>query len=134
MTLDDVPADVELTLTTELDRLFKAAKCNPMCHVCFNRISIGNTFSLVSLDGTDQMACARKTCGRTGLEKKAARLATEKQDRIDTEKTKRAAWEKKYPNAHNRPAYGGGYSRPSKVCSNCQGRSCSACDGGPYVP
>ncbi len=21
-----------------------------------------------------------------------------------------------------------------RVCSNCQGRSCSACDGGPYTP
>lgn len=114
MTLDDVPADVELILTTELDRLFKVAKCNPMCHVCFNKISVGTIFSLVSLDGTDQMACARKTCGRTGLEKQAEKRAKEKQDKIDAEKAERAAWEKKYPNPRNRPSYGGGYSRPSK--------------------
>ena len=115
MTLDDVPADVEMALTGELDRLFKVARCNPTCHVCFKKIVVGDTFSLVSLDGTDQMACGRKMCGRTGLEKKAAKQAKEKQDRIDLEKKERVAWEKKYPNAHNRPAYGGGYSRPSRA-------------------
>ena len=114
VTLDDIPADVEMALTVELDRLFKIAGCRPMCYVCFNKIKLGDTFSLVALDGTDQMACAKTRCGRKGLEKKAEREGKEKKDREDADKAARVAWEKKYPNAHNRPAYGGGYSRPSR--------------------
>ena len=114
MTLDDIPADVEMALTAELDRLFKVAGCRPTCHVCFHKLAIGDAFSLVALNGTDQMACARAQCGRKGLEKKAEREVKEKKDRADVDKAARVAWDKKYPNTRNRPAYGGGYSRPSK--------------------
>ncbi len=115
MTLDDVPADVTMELTAELDRLFKTAGCRPTCHVCFHKLALGDTFSLVALNGMDQMVCARARCGRKGLEQKAEREAKEKKDREDTDKAARVAWNKKYPNVGNRPAYGGGYSRPSRA-------------------
>ncbi len=67
MTLDDIPADIMLSLTNELDRLFKAAHCNPACHACYQRIKVGEDFQLLSFDGRDQMVC--HNCDRDKLEK-----------------------------------------------------------------
>ena len=67
MTLDDVPADVLIILTDELDRLFKFAYCNPTCHTCNTKISIGDSFQLISYRGRDHMACVN--CDREKMEK-----------------------------------------------------------------
>ena len=66
MTLDDIPADVILTLTGEMNRLFNAAGCTPLCHACSSDILIGKKFKLLSFLGTDEMLCGR--CTREDLE------------------------------------------------------------------
>ena len=55
MTLDDIPADVRMEMTHELQRLFRAASCVPTCHVCNKRILVGHFFALISLNGRDEM-------------------------------------------------------------------------------
>ena len=69
MTLDDVPADMMLSLTGELDRLFRAARCRPTCHSCWKPIGVGTDFQLLSFRGFDKMVCGKKTCNRESLEK-----------------------------------------------------------------
>lgn len=66
MTLDDIPADVLMTLTGELERLFLFARCSPTCHVCGCKISVGDSFQLLSYHGRDEMVCSN--CGRDDLE------------------------------------------------------------------
>jgi len=90
MTLDDIPADKILELTVELDRLFKAAGCEPACHVCLRKIDLGEQFQLLSFEGTDEMLCV--SC--------------------DRDKLARKKWMIAYPDPGNRPRYEGGYSRP----------------------
>ena len=68
MTLDDIPADRVIILSTEMDNLFKAAYCRPTCHVCHKEINLGDEFQLVSYLGHDQMTCTKDICGRSGLE------------------------------------------------------------------
>ena len=53
--LDDIPADVLITMTDELERLFRAGGCNPTCHVCNKRLAIGRHFTLMSLNKRDEM-------------------------------------------------------------------------------
>lgn len=88
MTLDDVPADTILTLTKDLDRLFRFANCDPTCHACDKTIKIGTDFQLISVspkdrphkryyvdpDGpyTDEMACGK--CTRADLTRAAQTL------------------------------------------------------------
>ena len=66
MGIDDILADKVYVLDADLDRLFKAAGCNPGCHACKTKISIGDEFELLSYKGTDEMVCAQ--CGRPELE------------------------------------------------------------------
>ena len=68
MVLDDIPADRIMSLTGEMDGLFRAAHCVPTCHVCRDRILLGAEFQLVSFNGRDEMTCSKVECGRTGLE------------------------------------------------------------------
>ncbi len=59
--IDDIPADEEVVLTATLDRMFKAAGCDPTCHCCENALDIGDTFKLACVDVDDQMLCANCT-------------------------------------------------------------------------
>lgn len=111
-TLDDIPADVEMEMDETLQRLFRAAGCDPACHVCGEGILPPAAFLLVSYyedeedkeDGelTDQMVCA--ICGRPGLEALFKQKVAAAKERAD--------WFKDHPNHHT---YGRGYSRPSNV-------------------
>ena len=67
MNLDDIPADVTMTLTPEINRAFRAAGCRPTCHACNFSIKVGEDFQLLSFDGRDQMVCHR--CNREDLER-----------------------------------------------------------------
>ena len=106
MTLDDIPADTTLTLTDELDRLFKAVGCNPTCHACGHTIELGQAFMLLSLDGMDEMLCHE--CDREALILKKER-DVEKREILMEGRTgtpsNGTGWSKR----------GGGYSRPSQV-------------------
>jgi hypothetical protein len=100
MTLDELPADQIFTMTIELERLFKFARCTPECHGCEHPINIGEDFQLLSMvfdkgtyyeDERDTMVCG--TCDRAQLR---ARLEA-------TDEERRQA----------REAPRGGYSRPA---------------------
>ena len=75
-TLNDVPADTQMVMTEDLERLFRVAKCNPPCHACLKTIPIGGPFQLVSLDGTDEMTCGK--CGRDDLRERHKQVSKEK--------------------------------------------------------
>ena len=101
MTIDDIPADVLMTLTNELDRLFRAVHCKPTCHGCGATLSVGDSFQLISYRGRDQMACSK--CDR---------------EKIEQQQRKRMEnaglhWSK-VTNDYEYPDRGKGYSRPSK--------------------
>ena len=81
MKLEDIPADVLMTLTSELERLFRFADCNPACHACKKYIEIGDQFQLLSFDGTDEMTCAK--CDRKELERQKHEALVE-QERLDS--------------------------------------------------
>ena len=49
MTLDDIPADVEMVLAEGMQRLFRAAGCDPACHVCGEHIQLGEGFGLFTI-------------------------------------------------------------------------------------
>lgn len=102
MTLDDIPADVTMTLTSELDRLFRAAGCNPTCHACGAGIWLEEKFMLLSLNGTDQMVCHE--CDRADLERA-----------LEVKEKRAEEMRRLYP-PRTGPGYGshGGYSRPSR--------------------
>ena len=103
MTLDDVPADKIMTLTDELDRLFKAAGCEPACHACSVGIESGEEFQLLSFHGTDEMLCHK--CTREDLEEQ--RREKERRQR------EREEYIAKYRHGNTGPRMGGGYSRPT---------------------
>lgn len=78
MTLDNIPADTLMTLTAELDRLFKFAHCKPSCHACRKPIEVGSAFQLLSFKGKDEMLCTN--CDKEKLieaKAEAARLHEE---------------------------------------------------------
>ena len=117
MTLDDVPADTTLILTHELDRLFKAAGCNPACHACGNAILSYENFMLLSYEGTDEMLCHR--CDREALKRKKQ----EDKERLELKEREEREWKKAvklspynatrnsgHPSTWTKP----GYSRPSR--------------------
>lgn len=118
MTIDDIPSDVEWEMDEGLQRLFRAAGCDPACHVCHEDILPSFGFLLVSAYNdkkdeeqgklTDQMVCAR--CGRYGLEAQIR----ERNERIDSEAVRWAAFQLEHPGK----TYGHGYSRPSQVTAN----------------
>lgn len=54
-TVEDIPADVSVTLTVELVRAFRARGCNPGCHNCRRKLVVGETFMLAELHGRDEM-------------------------------------------------------------------------------
>ena len=75
MTLDDIPADQIFTLTLELERLFRFARCVPKCHACDCPIVVGEDFQLISCiwykgthfeEAVDEMVCGN--CDRAKLE------------------------------------------------------------------
>ncbi len=101
MTIDDVPADTITVLTSELNRLFKFAKCNPTCHACKVKIEVGASFQLLTLNKRDEMLCVE--CDREKLI--AAKIE-------DTRKLEE--WRNR-PHANQSLKNGKwGYSRPSK--------------------
>ncbi len=106
MTLNDIPPDVTLVLTDEMNRLFRIAKCDPTCHCCRDAIAVGDYFKLqthaVQKFGTrmnvnrierDIMLCS--DCDTTKL------AAKEKKDHRERKK-----WMRAHPRA--------GYSRPHR--------------------
>ena len=108
MTLDDVPADVIMILTVELDRLFKFAQCVPTCHVCKNKIEVGDDFQLISISPRDR-AMPRAYLDPDGppMDEMACGSCT----REDLNKAHETYVEALRP-------IGGGYSRPSRVKEN----------------
>ena len=75
MTLNDIPADLTQTLNAITKRLFEYAGCSPGCHACHKPILIGSDFTLVSLDGTDEMLCTK--CDREALVREKQRQRRE---------------------------------------------------------
>ena len=80
MTLDDIKADVTLTLTREHERLFKAADCNPSCHACLDDIEVGRKYMLATYKDRDVMLCDR--CDIPALKRYHRRLAYDRRVRI----------------------------------------------------
>ena len=108
MTLDDIDADTTQSLTRLMDRLFKAAGCNPTCHCCDETIEVGDNFKLAmyrrqkyggryytrDAEARDTMLCGDCSVGDLARADKNARRRISR-------------YRKANPNA--------GYSRPSKV-------------------
>lgn len=95
MTIDDIKSDTVMELTSDLERLFQLAGCDPMCHACRGDIEIGMQFRLASCVGKhddneyrDVMLC--DTCTVDDL--------------LAAEAKAHAAWKKR----------GGGFSRSSR--------------------
>ena len=105
MTLDDVPADTLMTLTAELDRLFKFARCNPSCHACKKSIGVGSEFQLLSFNGKDEMLCTN--CDKEKLIEAKAEAA-----RLHEEYLKSPEYA--HRNQSLKPNGYWGYSRPSQ--------------------
>lgn len=81
MELDEIPANMQLTLTPELNRLFLYAHCEPTCHSCFKSIEVGEMFTLVSVDGYDTMigaCCTMEKLIAARLARNKARIAANK--------------------------------------------------------
>lgn len=115
MTLDDVPADKIMTLTDELNRLFKAAGCKPQCHACGVEIEIGAEFQLLSFYGTDEMLCHK--CKREELEERRREEERQEADK-EHRRQEHTAWvTAEHARGNKGPRYGGGYSRPSRPSS-----------------
>ncbi len=102
--LDDIPADETLTLTKHIDRLFRAAGCEPTCHCCQEKIEVGETFKLATVppykavwnptdETEDVMLCHQHSAADLLKEYKRKKRRVEKHRRD-------------YPNA--------GYSRPHR--------------------
>lgn len=105
MTLDQIDANADYLMTSDLIRLFRAVGCDPtLCHACGERLLVGSTFKLVPHQKpggamTDEMCCEK--CGEHQLvlrDKRAVKLDQ--------------------PNVFRRNGVSfGGYSRPSKLPS-----------------
>ena len=109
MTLDDIPADETLTMTAQMDRLFRIADCAPTCHCCTEPIKVGELFKLATCEVLrftgastpkktkleDIMLCGN--CDRDDLK----RMQRNKMARV-------AKWRRDNPRA--------GYSRPTRKC------------------
>ncbi len=101
MNVEDIPADTTLTLTSELDRLFKAAGCIPGCHACEGDIYLEEKFMLLSFNGTDQMLC--QDCDRGDLERA-----------LELKEQRREELMRQFPPRRGANYGGSGYSRPSR--------------------
>ena len=71
MTIEELPSNALITLTTELARLFRAAECDPTCHSCEKIISEKSQFILATIsEGRDVMLCQKCTIEEYASRKK----------------------------------------------------------------
>ena len=101
MTLDAVPADVVLEMTTELQRLFRVARCNPACHCCGVLLPVGSSFILATVDNIDEMLGTCCTKEQLAAKREAQR------EKLAAKKAQEAREYARYKAQHP------GYSRPT---------------------
>ena len=104
MTLNEIPADIQLAMTAEFRRLFHTAGCDPACHFCKRAISDGELFMLAEVLGKDEMlgSCCTKEQLLTRREREAKRLQ---------ERERQAKEYREYRMQHP------GYTRPHLISS-----------------
>ena len=71
MNVEDIKPDEIVTLTEEMRRVFVAAGCEPECHACYKRLTLGVAFKLATVKrrrqagrnrvSYDVMLCAKCT-------------------------------------------------------------------------
>lgn len=52
MSIEEIPADEVIVMTSVLHRAFKAGGCAPMCHFCLKDLEIGKHFKLATVEGS----------------------------------------------------------------------------------
>lgn len=76
--INEIPADAEVEMTLELQRVFRMEGCDPECHCCERSIVIGDLFTLAydEVSGNDEMLCVH--CDITALRSRREKLLQER--------------------------------------------------------